>query len=451
MRDILKGIPDKRQDKNTTSLKFKKDLIEFFGEDYKDKICLEIGTSKGYSTRLLSFLFKKVITCEINPDLITFAKNINKDRENIEFLQKDVYGTRWDFEDIDVVFIDCDHEINAVLRDIQNAISLCKPSQELLIVFDDYGLDNPWEGVKDAISRYDDNPHFKIIKEIGEPKGSDCNPRANLLEVEGVICRYTKSDMSKNIVFIPDTDLGDDRNKSYSYSINSWKHFCDKYNCELVVWNDLLLPVEEMKITWQRYYMFDILEANHIDYDQILIVDADTIVHPDCPNFFNETDGKYSVVRNNGSFEWVRRSMGGFSKLLFNDEVPFKVWDYINCGFQIVNKNHKEFFEYVRNYYFENQHDVQNAISQVKAGTDQTIINFLLRKQNIELNYLSSCYNLQDLHSKQLLFIHPQMWFEDKLIFENCGYVFHFNAIPPNEMGRDANYWIQRTYEELYG
>jgi len=59
MRDILKGIPDKRQDKNTTSLKFKKDLIEFFGEDYKDKICLEIGTSKGYSTRLLSFLFKK--------------------------------------------------------------------------------------------------------------------------------------------------------------------------------------------------------------------------------------------------------------------------------------------------------------------------------------------------------------------------------------------------------
>ena len=451
MRDILKGIPDKRQDKNTTSLKFKKDLIEFFGEDYKDKICLEIGTSKGYSTRLLSFLFKKVITCEINPDLITFAKNINKDRENIEFLQKDVYGTRWDFEDIDVVFIDCDHEINAVLRDIQNAISLCKPSQELLIVFDDYGLDNPWEGVKDAISRYDDNPHFKIIKEIGEPKGSDCNPRANLLEVEGVICRYTKSDMSKNIVFIPDIDLGDDRNKSYSYSINSWKHFCDKYNCELVVWNDLLLPVEEMKITWQRYYMFDILEANHIDYDQILIVDADTIVHPDCPNFFNETDGKYSVVRNNGSFEWVRRSMGGFSKLMFNDEVPFKVWDYINCGFQIVNKNHKEFFEYVRNYYFENQHDVQNAISQVKAGTDQTIINFLLRKQNIELNYLSSCYNLQDLHSKQLLFIHPQMWFEDKLIFENCGYVFHFNAIPPNEMGRDANYWIQRTYEELYG
>ena len=143
--------------------------------------------------------------------------------------------------------------------------------------------------------------------------------------------------------------------------------------------------------------------------------------------------------------------MDKFSNLLFNDVVPFKVWDYINCGFQIVNKNHKDFFEYVRNYYLDNQELVQSAISEVKAGTDQTIINFLLRQQNVELNYLPICYNLQDLHSKQLLFIHPQMWFEDKLIFENCGYVFHFNAIPPNEMNRDANYWIKRTYEEFYG
>ena len=69
----------------------------------------------------------------------------------------------------------------------------------------------------------------------------------------------------------------------------------------------------------------------------------DTIVHPNCPNFFELTNHKYSVVRNNGSFEWVRRSMDGFSKLLFNDEVPFNVWDYFNCGFQIVNKKHKDF------------------------------------------------------------------------------------------------------------
>ena len=37
-------------------------------------------------------------------------------------------------------------------------------------------------------------------------------------------------------------------------------------------WEDLLFPIEHMKITWQRYYLFDILEANNIDYDQILTI-----------------------------------------------------------------------------------------------------------------------------------------------------------------------------------
>ena len=52
------------------------------------------------------------------------------------------------------------------------------------------------------------------------------------------------------------------REQGVQYSINSWKHFCDKYDCELLVWEDLLFPVEHMKITWQRYYLFDILEGN---------------------------------------------------------------------------------------------------------------------------------------------------------------------------------------------
>ena len=59
--------------------------------------------------------------------------------------------------------------------------------------------------------------------------------------------------------------------------------------------------------------------------------------------------------------------------------------------------------------YQDLKNDLQNAIDQVKAGTDQTLINFLLRQQNIELNYLPICYNLQDLHSKQLLFVHPPL------------------------------------------
>ena len=177
-------------------------MISYLGDDYGDKVCLEIGTSKGYSTRILSYLFKKVITCENNIDNINFAKDINKDRDNIEFLNKDVYNTSWDFEDIDVVFIDCNHEINYVLSDIKKAIGLCKKEGDILLIFDDYGLDNPWEGVKEAIATYDDDDRFEIVREIGEPKGSDCNPRALLKDVEGIICKFKSKVDYKNLVFI---------------------------------------------------------------------------------------------------------------------------------------------------------------------------------------------------------------------------------------------------------
>ncbi len=255
--------------------------------------------------------------------------------------------------------------------------------------------------------------------------------------------------MKKNIVFIPYIDMGDGRSSSYAYSIKSWEKFCERHNAEIIVWQDLIVPVEEMKITWQRYYLFDMLENSGIDYDKVLMVDADTIVHPECPNFFDKVDG-YGVVRNNGSFEWVRRSVAGFANLMFDGYSKWNVWDYVNCGFQVVNSDHKNFFKYVLDFYKNNSEKIIDSIERVKAGTDQTIMNFLFREYGVNLQYFGEEYNLQDLHSKQLLYLQDGMWFPDELIYKECGYVFHFNAIPPNPLGRDSSYWIKRTYEEWY-
>ena len=46
----------------------------------------------------------------------------------------------------------------------------------------------------------------------------------------------------KNIVFIPNIKLDDNRSTPYHYSIKSWQHFCEKYDCELLVWEDLIFP-----------------------------------------------------------------------------------------------------------------------------------------------------------------------------------------------------------------
>ena len=159
---IIDNIPDKTQDKNTTSLEFKKDLIEYLGDDYKDKICLEVGTSKGYSTRILSFLFKKVITVENNSELVEFAKKFNEDIDNIDYYLGDVYQSEWEFdEDIQVVFIDCVHEYNFIRNDIINAINYFdKP----LLFFDDYGLFP--NSVMKCIDEFTEQGVLKVIKKI---------------------------------------------------------------------------------------------------------------------------------------------------------------------------------------------------------------------------------------------------------------------------------------------
>jgi len=117
--------------------------------------------------------------------------------------------------------------------------------------------------------------------------------------------------MKKNIVFIPfvKDDSRATRSLPYKYSIASWRKWCDKNDCDLVIMDEPICPISEMKITWQRWYVLDILENSGIDYDQVLMVDADTIIHPDTPNFFELTEGKLCGCEFDGSWDWVLRSV----------------------------------------------------------------------------------------------------------------------------------------------
>ena len=74
--------------------------------------------------------------------------------------------------------------------------------------------------------------------------------------------------MSKNIVFIPwiKDESRATRSLPYKYSISSWKQWCKKNDCELVIMDEPICPVNEMKITWQRYYALELLEKNKIEY-----------------------------------------------------------------------------------------------------------------------------------------------------------------------------------------
>ena len=252
-----------------------------------------------------------------------------------------------------------------------------------------------------------------------------------------------------NVVFIPNITVGDGRNTPYHYSIKSWQKWSEQYeDVKIIEWTEPICPPEQLKITLQRYWVHDILESNNIEYEQVLIVDADTIIHPNCPNFFNETQGEFSAVINNGCSEWLTRSIKDWGNNLFPDQPKVKPWMYFNGGFQITSKTHKPFYNLVKDFYLENQKLILELSNKIKAGTDQTIINYLVQKEKIQVKYLPECYNLQDLFRKNLLHIPGHSWWKDELRFLEAGWIYHFNAIPQNP--RHVPYWMERTYNELY-
>jgi len=185
--NILANIPDKREDKNTTSLKFKQDLIEFF-QPLQLKNCVEIGTSLGYSTRVLSFLFDAVTTIDIDRQNIQKALNFNSDRSNITFLHGNASEMDWDVDiKFDVSFIDADHLYKYVINDTKQSIKY--GVDNMYIVFDDYGLPETVPAVKVAVDEMLSNNIIKFVKHIGEPAGSEPRIGRPLVDWEGMICQ----------------------------------------------------------------------------------------------------------------------------------------------------------------------------------------------------------------------------------------------------------------------
>lgn len=187
IEEILNKIPDKRENKGTTTLQFKKDLINFFVSFGGKNIStiVELGTHHGYSTKILSYVFENVITFDINPDSSQKAEAFNCDRGNIAYYVEDAYKYEWwnSSEKIDAVFVDTIHTYDCVIADIENCLKI---DNECYIVFDDYGL---FPDVKRAVDEYLESKKIQFVKYLGEPAGSDCRKGKTLKDWEGIICK----------------------------------------------------------------------------------------------------------------------------------------------------------------------------------------------------------------------------------------------------------------------
>jgi hypothetical protein len=190
IEELLKQIKeDKVDNMSTTSFKFKTDVWNFF-QGFQDKVAIEFGTHKGQTTRILSFLFKKVYTINNNDN--TAAKELNQDRDNIIYLNFDLYSNQpLPIQDeISMFLIDAGHDYTHIISDINLAFSL-NLNEDCYIVFDDYGLAQYEHHVHKAVNQAIDMGSLTVIKGIGHENGFNFGgePPRVLQNYEGLITK----------------------------------------------------------------------------------------------------------------------------------------------------------------------------------------------------------------------------------------------------------------------
>ena len=180
---------DKHENLSTTSFLFKRDLWDFF-QGFQAKNCVEFGTHKGQTTRILANLFKKVYTINL-PGHFDLARQLNVDLDNIEYVGLNLYQTPADknfkHDQIAMAFIDANHSFDCVMSDFTRVLNF-KLDTEVYVVFDDYGMHND---VYVAVEQLIRVGQLEKVKYIGHPARHNFGgkPERILENPEGVICK----------------------------------------------------------------------------------------------------------------------------------------------------------------------------------------------------------------------------------------------------------------------
>lgn len=164
--DAQVGLVGKEDDYWTTSVQMKQDLRNFFQDLGGNWTVLELGTYRGYTTRVLADIFHRVIAVDASSVFLEHNSENNAEHDNIVYIN---LHSRMDglksirHNKIEVVFVDAEHDHDSVLRDVQDVLEAFEHSVRYL-VFDDYATD---EGVRQVVDRFEDEKVLKIVGGVG--------------------------------------------------------------------------------------------------------------------------------------------------------------------------------------------------------------------------------------------------------------------------------------------
>jgi len=218
----------------------------------------------------------------------------------------------------------------------------------------------------------------------------------------------------------------------FEYSKKTWEYWCERNDCLFVPFTK---PVEEdlfrYRINWQKaIFLFDELERQGIEYDQIALVDSSFMIRHDAPNFFEMTDRRLTAWRDMDNMRWIYESIQGYKDIFDGFELDMS--KYVNSGFMVFNEEHKELFQGFKQFYLDNTDKLIKLQDEtVKKGTEQTPMNYWLQTNDVDINIdLPLPFKLTHLQRKELFSHNWQLKEDTTPFFIKYGYNYSFNGIP---------------------
>ena len=223
--------------------------------------------------------------------------------------------------------------------------------------------------------------------------------------------------------------------KLYEWCIDSAKRYCEKYGITHVVQTEPILKIapdwtpgsgcnrsEDCRKRgflpiYEKENAFDYFK----DYDQIAIIDADIYIKDNAPNIFEDLNGDFGGVieRDMPINDAYKRRINGYSRGQYSSltDVDFKPndkgYEFFNMGMMVMNKSITKYIngtaeEFIRRPEFKRFVD---GVGQWRWSTDQTLLNYWVRKSGMNLHRMDWKWNtlyraVKDEYVKDAYFVH---------------------------------------------
>lgn len=240
--------------------------------------------------------------------------------------------------------------------------------------------------------------------------------------------------MGKNLIYIVAIDDSNAKvsvNDFFCYSEPTWIRYCEKYDIDLIV-----QTVHQFDNTFKPIWNKEMICILGKDYDKIGIVDSDTMIHWGAPNIFELfSENEFCGVNDIADLNWLFSSIDDRQK--FFPEIELDISKYINAGSIFFGNKYLGIFKELLTLYKANKAEIDSIQG---GGKEQTLLNFVLQKNNVPITLLPPAWNLFSIHRKNMFVHNWQLYPEFKGVdpenpksyphFVKCGYIWHFTGFP---------------------